>query len=224
VHGERVSAGAAIPLAQLARAMSQRSLTGLEALSGFPSTVGGAVFMNAGCYGTEIKDLLVRATVVDHSGNLRKLGAQDLDAGYRSTALQSTGEIVTRATLQLVTGDAERSLERIQELNSKRWASLPSGRPNAGSIFRNPPDDFAGRMIEAVGLKGAQQGGAQISDKHANVIVNLGDATADDVLGLMLKARSKVEREFGLHLEPEIVLAGGLKKRWTQITESAGVT
>ncbi len=224
IRGERVSAGAAIPLAQLARIMSQRSLSGLEALSGFPSTLGGAVFMNAGSYGTEIKDLLVRATVVDRTGRLRKLVPVDLAAGYRSTALQSSGEIVTQATLQLAPGNAQRSLERIRELNSRRRASLPSGRPNAGSIFKNPEDDSAGRLIEAVGLKGRQRGGARISDKHANVIVNQEDAAAADVLALMQEAYVGVEREFDLRLEPEIVLVGGLRKRWTQITEGVGVT
>jgi UDP-N-acetylmuramate dehydrogenase len=152
------------------------------------------------------------------------LAPGDLAAGYRSTALQSSGEIVTQATLQLAPGNAQRSLERIRELNSRRRASLPSGRPNAGSIFKNPEDDSAGRLIEAVGLKGRQRGGARISDKHANVIVNQEDAAAADVLALMQEAYVGVEREFDLRLEPEIVLVGGLRKRWTQITEGVGVT
>lgn len=223
VHGDRVSAGAAIPLGQLARRMSQRGLTGLEALAGFPSTVGGAVFMNAGSYGTEIRDLLVRATVVDCTGRLRRLGPEALGAGYRSTVLQRTGEIVTRVTLQLEPGDGGEALTRIHELNRKRWASLPSGFPNAGSIFKNPIDDYAGRLIEAVGLKGRVRGGAQISDKHANVIVNRGGALARDVLDLMAEVRSRVLDEFGVELEPEIVLGGVLRERWMQITEGAGV-
>jgi len=223
LRGRRVSAGGAIALGQLARKMCQRGLTGLEALSGFPSTVGGAVYMNAGCYGTEIKDILVRASVVDAKGRLRKLLVEDLAAGYRSTALQGTGDIVTRATFELVAGDGDRAMERIHELNRKRWQSLPSGLPNAGSVFRNPAGDYAGRLIEAVGLKGLRRGGAQISDKHANVIVNRGEARADEVLSLMSAARRAVEDRFGVALEPEIVLAGSLRAQWAQITDSVEV-
>lgn len=221
VHGERVSVGAAVPLGQLARRMSERGLRGLEALSGFPSTVGGAVFMNAGCYGTEIKDLLVRATVVDRQGRLRRLGVEELGARYRSTVLGETGEIVVRATFELEAGDAEAALARIRELNRKRRNSLPSGLPNAGSIFKNPPGDYAGRLIEEAGLKGRRIGGAQISTQHANVIVNRGEASAADVVALMGEAYRAVVETFGVRLEPEIVLAAGLATRWTQITEGA---
>lgn len=217
-YGRRVSAGAAVPLAQLARRMSARGLVGLEALSGFPSTVGGAVFMNAGCYGTEIKDLLVRATLVDRCGRLRRIGVGELGASYRRTLLQDGNEIVTRASFELAEGDAETALARIQELNRRRWASLPSGLPNAGSIFRNPPGDHAGRLIEAAGLKGRRCGDAEISQRHANVIVNLDRASAADVLALMSEARHAVQQAFGVALEPEIVLAGRLRQRWAQIT------
>lgn len=223
LRGRRVSAGGAITLGQLARKMCQRGLTGLEALSGFPSTVGGAVYMNAGCYGTEIKDVLVRATVVDAAGVLRKLTVDDLGAGYRSTALQGSGDIVTRATFELVPGDGVQAMERVRELNEKRWRSLPSGVPHAGSIFKNPVGDYAGRLIEAVGLKGLRRGGAEISEKHANVIVNRGEARADEVLALMSEARRAVEARFDVALEPELVLAGSLRARWAQITDSVEV-
>lgn len=221
VAGTRVSAGAAMPLARLARRMSSRGLVGLEALSGFPSTVGGAVFMNAGCYGTEIKDLLVHAWLVDRSGGLRRIGVADLGAGYRSTLLQDGDEIVTRACFALERGEPAAALERIRELNRRRRASLPSGFPNAGSIFRNPPGDYAGRLIEAVGLKGRRRGDAEISERHANVIVNRGHALAADVLELMSQARRSVSERFGVVLEPEIVLTGGLRRQWAQITEGA---
>lgn len=223
LYGCRLSAGAAIPLGQLARTMCRRGLTGLEALSGFPSTVGGAVFMNAGCYGTEIKDVLVRTTVVDRDGRLHKLSVGDLGAGYRRTRLQGSGKIVTSAMFELTPGDGAAALARMHELNQRRWRSLPSGVPNAGSIFRNPQGDFAGRLIEQVGLKGERRGGAQISDKHANVIVNQGGAAADEVLSLMSMARHAVASRFGVALEPEIVLTGSLGARWAQITESAEV-
>jgi UDP-N-acetylmuramate dehydrogenase len=213
-HGEWVSAGAGLALPQLARRTAQRDLLGLEALSGFPSTVGGAVFMNAGCYGTEIRDVLVSARVVDAQGVARRVLTAELEPAYRSTRLQRDGGFVTRALFRLRRGDGAAALRQIDAWNAKRWASLPSGVPNAGSIFKNPPADFAGRLIESVGLKGAVLGGAEISAKHANVIVNRGGATAADVLGLMLRARTRVAASCGVDLIPEIVLTGVLRARW----------
>lgn len=214
VEGTRVEAGAAVPLAQLARRTAGSGLLGLEALSGFPSTVGGAVVMNAGCYGTEIADVLESCRVVTPEGEAREIPVADLAAAYRRTALQGSGCIVTGALFRLSAGDGPAALGRIEELNRKRWASLPSGLPNAGSIFKNPPGDHAGRLIEACGLKGRIAGRAQISAKHANVIVNLGGATAEDVLSLMTAVREAVSDDHGVLLEPEIVLAGSLGERW----------
>lgn len=214
VEENRVTAGGAVSLAALARRMASRGLLGLEVFCGFPSTVGGAVYMNAGCYGTEIKDVLIRATVVYRDGSRRRLTPAQLGAGYRRTDLQDTGAIVTRAELRLEPGDAAAALERIEELNRRRWASLPSGKPNVGSIFKNPPGDSAGRLIDVCGLKGERCGGARISPKHANVIVNTGGARAGEVLELMDRARRAVARRFGIELEPEVVLAGELRAEW----------
>jgi UDP-N-acetylmuramate dehydrogenase len=210
----RVRAGGAVALPRLARSTAASGLLGLEAFSGFPSSVGGAVVMNAGCYGVEIKDVLLSATCIGRDGARRRYRAADLGAGYRTTVLQGAGVVVASATFQLRRGSAAAALARIDELNRRRWASLPSGLPNAGSIFRNPPGDHAGRLIEAAGLKGRRQGAAEISAKHANVIVNLGGATAGDVLALMLLARRAVHDGFGVELEPELVLEGGLRERW----------
>ncbi len=209
-----VEAGAAVPLGRLARLTAEASLSGLEALSGFPSTVGGAVYMNAGSYGTEIRDVLEWATVMDRGGGRRRLTADQLEPSYRRTALQGTGAIVTRARFALSAGDREASLARIEELNRRRWSSLPSGRPNAGSIFRNPEGDYAGRLIEHCGLKGRRSGGARISPKHGNVIVNEQQASAADVLDLMLLARRAVKKKTGIELEPELVLTGSLAECW----------
>jgi len=218
VQGDQVEAGAAVVLARLARRCLDRGLVGLEALAGFPSTVGGAVAMNAGCYGTEIKDLLVRAEVVDREGSLRGLQVEDLQAGYRRTVLQGSGAIVVRALFQLRKGDAQEAAARMAEWNRQRRESLPSGRPNAGSIFKNPPGEAAGRLIEECGLKGARCGGAQISPRHANVIVNLGAASAADVLELMLRAWKAVASRHGVELEPELVLTGSLAGEWRRGT------
>jgi UDP-N-acetylmuramate dehydrogenase len=212
--GDRLRAGGAVPLPKLARSTASRGLLGLEAFSGFPSSVGGAVVMNAGCYGAEIKDVLVSVTGLHRDGSRQRYRVADLVPSYRRTALQGTGVVVASATFQLHAGDAAQALARIEELNRRRWASLPSGLPNAGSIFRNPPGDHAGRLIEAAGLKGRRVGGAEISPKHANVIVNLGGARAEDVLELMLLARSTVRERWSVELEPEIVLEGGLGERW----------
>lgn len=216
VRGDLVSAGGAVSLPQLAKRMAERGLLGLEALTGFPSSVGGGVYMNAGCYGTEIKDTLVAATVAERDGRRRRYLTSELEPAYRWTILQRTGGIVTRAVFRLHRGDAEAALRRVDELNAKRWASLPSGLGNAGSIFKNPPGDYAGRLIEACGLKGARSGGAEISEKHANVIVNTGGARAADVLDLMRRARAAVRERFAVELEREIVLAGSLADAWRQ--------
>jgi UDP-N-acetylmuramate dehydrogenase len=211
--GSVVEAGGAVPLGRLARLTADASLSGLEALSGFPSTVGGAVYMNAGSYGTEIRDVLEWAAVVERDGRRRRLSVERLEPAYRRTVLEGTGAIVTRARFTLSPGDREASLARIEELNRRRWASLPGGR-HAGSVFRNPEGDHAGRLIEQCGLKGRCGGGARISPKHANVIVNQDGASAADVLGLMLLARREVKRRFGVELRPELVLTGSLAGRW----------
>ncbi len=222
IAGTTVRAGAAVSLPGLARRTARAGLTGLEALAGFPSTVGGAVFMNAGCYGTEIRDVLRCARILETDGSVGEVATADLDCGYRSTRLQRSGGFVLAATFDLAAGDGGAALARIEELNRRRWQSLPADHPNAGSIFKNPPGDYAGRLIELCGLKGRRVGGALVSPKHANVIVNAGDATAADVLALMLEARRRVAERFAIVLEPEIVLTGGLRRAWEAEAAGAG--
>lgn len=221
VEGETVRAGAGVTLARLARDTAKQGLLGLEALSGFPSTVGGAVVMNAGCYGTEIRDVLTEVRVARPGRTVETLQAADLEPGYRTTNLQGTEAVVTRAEFRLRRGDGDAALERIDELNRRRWKSLPSGKPNAGSVFRNPEGDFAGRLIEACGLKGLKAGGAAISRRHANVIVNRENARAADVLELMIEAHRAVRDRFDVELRPEIVLAGELADEfWRRAAET----
>jgi UDP-N-acetylmuramate dehydrogenase len=214
IHGTRVSSGGGAVLAQVARRVSRAGLAGLEALAGFPSSVGGAVHMNAGSYGAEIKDVLVSVRVVELDGRRRRLATADLEPAYRTTILQRTGAIVTRALFELAPADPAALLARIEELNAKRWAALPSGFPNAGSVFKNPPGDHAGRLLEACGMKGAAEGGAKVSEKHANVIVNTGGARAAEVVALMQRMRVAVAERFGVVLEPELVLLGPLGRVW----------
>lgn len=215
-RGAEVTAGGGMALAKLAKLTAGKGFEGLETLAGFPSTVGGAVRMNAGSYGVEIKDVLVETTVLERDGQIRRLTARELRPSYRRTSLRDSGAIVVSATFQLREGSAEKALGRIEELNRRRWQSLPSGRPNVGSIFKNPAGDYAGRLIEACDLKGASRGDAQISSRHANVIVNNGQATAQDVLELMLTARRAVRQRFGVELEPEVELMGTVRQRWQE--------
>jgi UDP-N-acetylmuramate dehydrogenase len=218
-QGDRVKAGGGVTLAKLARMASEKGLEGLEALSGFPSTVGGAVRMNAGSYGVEIKDVLVEAIVLERDGRRRRYSIEELQPSYRSTVLRGSQGIVVSATFQLREGSAEKALAKIEELNRRRWAALPSGKANAGSIFRNPEGDYAGRLIEACDLKGSRSGNAQISLKHANVIVNNGGATASEVMDLMLSAWSAVRDRFGVELVPEVELMGSLRERWQEAVD-----
>lgn len=214
IAGTTVTAGAALSLAQVARRTAQAGLVGLEALSGFPSTVGGAVYMNAGCYGTEIRDVLASAALLDPDGTGRRVTAEELEPGYRETNLQGTSTIVTEAVFELAVGEAAAAVARIDELNRRRWQSLPSGVANAGSIFKNPPGDYAGRLVDECALKGRASGGARISPRHGNVIVNEGGAKALDVLALMLEMRRSVRERFGIELVPEVILAGRLAEIW----------
>ncbi|MFQ5525585.1 MAG: UDP-N-acetylmuramate dehydrogenase [Thermoanaerobaculia bacterium] len=218
----RVVAGAAVALPKLARRTAERGLAGLEPLCGFPSTVGGAVVMNAGCYGTEIKDVLETCRVVDRDGRVEELSIEDLEPGYRSTNLQGTRRIVVSASFRLTETDPGAVVSRIDELNEKRWASLPVGLPNVGSIFKNPSGDYAGRLIDECGLKGRAVGGARISPKHGNVIVNTGGARSSEVLELMIAAYHAVHDRFGVELEPEVILAGKLKHVWNQARTRPG--
>ena len=178
--------------------------------------------MNAGCYGTEIKDVLHSARLVGLDGQRRRIGVAELAPAYRSTGLKTSGAIVTRALFDLAPGAPEVLLARIDELNSRRWAALPSGQPNAGSIFKNPQGDSAGRLLDAAGLKGTSVGGAQVSPKHANVIVNTGGATAADLLALMRQMRAGVAGRFGIQLEAEIVMLGGLAEQFRDSGTASG--
>lgn len=214
INGTTVTVGAALSLSGVARKTARAGLVGLEALSGFPSTVGGAVVMNAGCYGAEIQDVLATATLVEPDGIERQVTAAELEPGYRTSNLQGTATIVVEAVFELTTGDAAAAVARIDVLNRKRWQALPSGVASAGSIFKNPRGDYAGRLLEACGLKGRARGGARISSQHANVIVNEQGASASDVLALMLEMRAAVGDRFAVELVPELVLAGRLGDLW----------
>ena len=207
VEGSRVLAGGGAALGGLCAAAARAGLSGLEAIPGIPSSIGGAVRINAGAYGGEIFDVLESVRLVSRTGQARSAAAAQIPHGYRWTQLVETREIVACAELALVPAPREQIEEKTRAVAQKRRGALPS-QPNAGSVFKNPPDDYAGRLIEACGLKGERRGGAAVSERHANVIVNEGGAKAVDVLFLMKRMRDAVRTKFGVTLVPEVELLG----------------
>ena len=207
VEGDRMVAGGGAALGGACAAAARAGLSGLESISGIPSSMGGAVRINAGAYGGEIFDVLETVRLVARDGQRRVASAGEIPHGYRWTKLCDTGEIVAEATLKLRPATRLEIEERTRVVSEKRRGALP-GEPNAGSIFKNPAGDYAGRLIEACGLKGERRGGAAISTRHANVIVNLGGARAADVLALMHLMRDSVRDKFGVTLSPEVEFLG----------------
>jgi UDP-N-acetylmuramate dehydrogenase len=203
VRGTEVVAGAGASLMSLAVTAQRAGLSGLENLSGIPSSVGGAVRINAGAYGSEIFDVLSSVELVSLAGERREVPASEIAHAYRWTALMESKDLVASGALRLREADPEAIRARMAEVTAKRKAALPA-QPNAGSIFKNPPGEFAGRLLEACGLKGRRIGGAEVSRLHANVIVNAGAAKARDVRALMDEMRVAVEARFAITLVPEI--------------------
>lgn len=202
-----VRAGAAVQLGRLARDAVARGLAGLEHAEGIPGTVGGALFMNAGAYGGDVAATVDAVWGVDGTGAVRRIDRAALAFAYRRTALPSPF-VVTAVGFRLRPEPAETIRTHMESVRARRVASQPQGEPSAGSIFKNPRGDHAGRLIEAAGLKGRRIGGARISPRHANVIVNEDRAWAVDVQALMTTAQRAVWERSGVWLEPEVRLVG----------------
>jgi len=203
-NGNQVMAEAGVALARLARLAGERGLSGLEFGAGIPGTVGGAVIMNAGCQGEDISCIIKRVRTFHPDAGVKDWAPEDCRFGYRSSRFRKDGGIVLEAEFELRRDRPLLIKKRMDDILARRKAVLPLEYPSAGSIFKNPPGDFAGRLIDAVGLKGKRAGGAQISEKHANVIINLGSARATEVEELIALAREKVKEMFGVELELEI--------------------
>ena len=186
-------------------------LSGFEALGGIPGTLGGAAAMNAGAYGSELKDVLVRATVLD-GGAERTLELSDMQMGYRTSRVLREGMTVTAVEMELSYGDADEIRARMDDFTARRRAKQPLSFPSAGSTFKRPEGYFAGPLIEECGLKGVRVGGAQVSPMHAGFVVNAGGATAKDVLDLIYVVRTKVHMARGVWLEPEVRILGREKR------------
>ena len=207
IDGTRVSVQAGCLMSRLSSECARMGLSGFEALGGIPGTVGGAVAMNAGAYGSEMKDVLVSATVLDR-GEENQLTLKELDMSYRTSRVLRENMIVTGAVLELKKDDCDAIRARIDDFTARRRAKQPLNMPSAGSTFKRPEGYFAGALIEGCGLKGASVGGAQVSTMHAGFIVNVGGATAKDILDLIELVRQKVHAENGVWLEPEVRILG----------------
>lgn len=206
-QGQHVRAGAALMLKRLVTEAIARDLTGLEFAEGIPGTVGGGLLMNAGAFGGEISEVMEYVEGVDAQGEVQRLARSALRFEYRRFDLPPQF-IVTHLQFLLHAGDREAILTRRADAKRRREAHQPLGYPNAGSIFKNPPGEYAGRLIETAGVKGRRIGGAMVSEQHANFIVNVGQATAADVRALMTEVATRVWETRGVRLDPEIKLVG----------------
>ena len=201
----RVEAGLALP--QLARQCARQGLRGTEFLCGIPGTVGGGLAMNAGALGGEIWNLVESVESVDRQGRLYQRSADEFEVAYRRV-IGPLNEWFVAATLQLAVGDSVESLQQIKAHLERRSATQPTRQANAGSVFRNPPGDYAARLIDAAGLKNQRIGGACVSEKHANFIVNTGKACAADIEALIEKIEQQVKAEYGVELVREVKIIG----------------
>lgn len=207
VAGEQVHCGAGASCAKVARSAARAGLTGAAFLAGIPGTMGGALAMNAGAFGGETWAQVSEVQTIDRSGRIRRRLPEDFQVAYREVQ-GPQGEWFVSARLRLERGDVEAEQARIRALLERRAATQPTGLPSGGSTFRNPPGDHAARLIEAAGLKGHRIGGAEVSPKHANFIINTGAATAADIEALISHVQTEVERRFGVRLEPEVHRVG----------------
>ena len=195
-------------LSAVAAAAKNASLTGFEFAGGIPGTIGGAVVMNAGAYGGEMKDVLTEVTVMNAEGDIFTLPTEELELGYRTSIIKTAGYIVLEAKIRLKEGDPEVIRETMKDLTIRRTTKQPLEYPSAGSTFKRPEGYFAGKLIMDSGLAGYQVGGAQVSEKHCGFVINAGDATARDVRTLMDNVRDIVYKKYGVTLEPEVKFLG----------------
>lgn len=208
VNLPEITAQAGALLSTVAEAACQHSLKGFEFAAGIPGSIGGALVMNAGAYGGEMKDVVKRARVITAEGKVETWDAKRLDLSYRHSAVRAENALVLEVTIELVPGDCSEIRAKINELNRLRREKQPLAMPSAGSTFKRPPGVAASRLIDEAGLKGYSIGGAQVSPKHAGFIVNTGGATCADVLALMAHVQKVVKDKFGVELEPEVHILG----------------
>lgn len=208
VAGERITAQAGALLSKLAAAALDASLTGVEFASGIPGTLGGALRMNAGAYGGEMKQVVLSADVLTPEGDFITLAVDELEMGYRTSIIAKNDYVVIDAVLQLKKGDKEEIQAQMADLREKRVSKQPLEYGSAGSTFKRPEGYFAGKLIDDAGLRGFRVGDAQVSEKHCGFVINRGNATAAEVLELMRIVEERVEEKFGVRLQPEVRCIG----------------
>lgn len=207
-EGSLVIAGAAYSLIKLSVIAGKEGLTGLEFAGGIPGTVGGAVYMNAGAHGSDVSRIFKSADIVLETGELVRFERDDMKFSYRHSILHERKGTVLEATFELAEGDRKEIASIMASYKERRLRTQPLQLATAGSVFRNPPNDYAARLIQEAGLKGFSLGGAQVSEQHANFIINTGQSTAADVLALMTHIQSTVQERFGILLVPEVLVVG----------------
>ena len=203
-----ITAKAGALLSKVAAEALEEGLTGMEFASGIPGTIGGAVFMNAGAYGGEMKDIIKEVKVLDDQGEVRVLSNEEMKLGYRTSIVKEKGYTVLSAVLQLKKGDVSVIRETMEDLKNRRTSKQPLDMPSAGSTFKRPEGYFAGKLIMDSGLRGFSVGGAQVSEKHCGFVVNKGGATAEDVTALIREVQRRVKEKFGVELETEVRFLG----------------
>ena len=204
VEGCQIRMQAGAQNAAIARQALEASLAGFEFAAGIPGTIGGAVVMNAGAYGGEMKDILKEVTVLDQEGQIRTIPVEKLELGYRTSIIARKGYLVLEAVIELKPGKAEEIKAVMDDLRERRVTKQPLEYPSAGSTFKRPEGYFAGKLIMDAGLRGFQVGDAQVSEKHCGFVINRGNATAAEVMELMKQVEDKVEENSGVRLEPEV--------------------
>lgn len=208
IEGNHVHAEAGVLLSKLANVICEAKLEGFEFASGIPGTLGGAVYMNAGAYGGEIKDVLISSKVLSRQGEIKVLSNEALELGYRHSALMDAGDIVLSAEIGLEPGESASIRDKMDDLNQRRKDKQPVEKPSAGSTFKRPEGYYAGKLIMDAGLRGYQIGGAQVSEKHCGFVVNTGNATGKDVIALIDYIQKAVKAQFEVDLEPEVRMIG----------------
>ena len=204
-----ISSGAAVTLAKLTTSAKDNSFTGVEFAYGIPGSVGGAVYMNAGAYGGEMEDVISTVRAMDFFGNVKEFSLDELELGYRKSIFQRNGMIILSAVFSLNKGEKAEIEEKMRDLLNRRKTKQPLEYPSAGSTFKRPEGYFAAALIEECGLKGVSVGGAEVSEKHSGFIINKNNATASDVLALILKVQETVFAKKGVMLQTEVEILGG---------------
>lgn len=208
VEGEKITVESGAAIIDLSEEAYESSLTGLEFACGIPGSVGGAVYMNAGAYGGEVKDVIEKVTVLTRDGEIKELSNEEMHFTYRNSILQETNDIVLSITFQLKKGQTEKIREKMDELTYLRTSKQPLEYPSCGSVFKRPEGHYTGKLIQDAGLQGLIWGGAQVSTKHAGFIVNIAEATATDYIELIKHIQKVIFKQYGVKLEREVRIIG----------------